>query len=130
MFGNSREDELLSKLKNCIGSLKNENSSFQESKVAKNAYSSVKENYQTSIMNPNKNINSGVTNKNSTGNPYQYGERQPLVTPNYAPVPSYYAPPPNNYQPQVVKTEVNSQFNRYQPEVKQSTLKGEDYRSY
>ena len=55
MIGNTREDDLLSKLKNCIGSLQNGNAAFQDSRVGKSVPSAPKENYQA--YNPNKNHN-------------------------------------------------------------------------
>lgn len=35
MIGNTREDDLLNKLKNCIGSLQNGNAGFQDSRAGR-----------------------------------------------------------------------------------------------
>lgn len=57
MIGNTREDDLLNKLKNCIGALQNGNLGFQESRAGRTAQTVTKENYQDYNPHPNKNHN-------------------------------------------------------------------------
>ena len=71
MLTNSREDELLNKLKNCIGTLQNSNAHFQMSKVTPNNYNTIKENYQQPTPNIPKSMNSNINTKNSAYNSYQ-----------------------------------------------------------
>lgn len=67
MLGNNREDDLLSKLKNCIGSLKTENRTLLPSKTtsAPQHYNKLKENYRQPSITPANTTSNGNITKNS-----------------------------------------------------------------
>ncbi len=123
MFGNNREDDLLSKLKSCIGSLKSENSTILPPKppASSHNYNTIKENYRnTSITPPSAN-----TNKKNLYPAHPYPERQPLAASNHPP--PTYTPSTYNYT-QPPRQEIPINPNRYEQEVRPRT-KVEDYRS-
>ena len=123
MLSNSREDELLHKLKNCIGALQNSNAHFQTSKVMPNNYSTLKENYQQPMMNVGKNMGSNINTKNSIANPYQPPERQPLLPSNHS-ISTSYSPPPNpTFQAPPHKIEANTIHTQPYIEPKQNSKK-------
>lgn len=57
MIGNTREDDLLNKLKNCIGALQSGNPGFQDSRAGRTVSAVTKENYQAYNPNSNKSHN-------------------------------------------------------------------------
>jgi hypothetical protein len=128
MFGNNREDDLLSKLKSCIGSLKTEKSTVLPPKIpiSSHNYNAIKENYRNPSITPpvaGNSSNNGM-NKNSLYPSPPYPERQPLTASNHPPV--TYTPTYNYPQPPRQELPINP--NRYEQEVRPRT-KVEDYRS-
>lgn len=129
MLGSNREDDLLSKLKNCIGSLKTEAQPYQEPKNSIPAYNTIKENYRTPTIPNTSALLPQNTTKNSTYISHHYQDRQPLAASNHAlPTASYI---PHNYQhPQPpYRPELPLASNRYEPEPRLKT-RNDDYRSY
>lgn len=134
MLGNNREDDLLSKLKSCIGSLKTDNSTLLPAKATTTSqhYNTIKENYrQPSITPPPTTANNGNITKKSYYPQHPYPERPPLSTSNH---PHSYPHPPSTYQapvynyPQPPRHELPTHPTRYEPEVR-PRAKVDEYRS-
>jgi hypothetical protein len=83
MLNKSREDELLTKLKSCLGSVQAENTNTKDLNAIKNTYCSYKENNKSTSHYPYKQSAHEISHEITSNSGERYGSRQPLAPSKY-----------------------------------------------